>query len=146
MTKPQKLLNGLSLALWDSDLVATRVLLSIGEFLWAIMLFWPVVTFNRPTYSVMFLVMSEEAWGFVLLLSAITQLTLVMSANYHHWFSRLFAAWNASLWSFLVISVLISSPSETIGGEFALALAASWIWLRPYILKDIYTKAIEEFP
>ena len=48
MTK-QKLLQGLSRALWDSDMVATRVSLAIGEFLWAVMLLWPGETFDRPT-------------------------------------------------------------------------------------------------
>lgn len=146
MTKPQAMLTGLSRALWDSDLVATRVSLAIGEFLWAIMLLWPGPTFNRPTYSVMSHVMTEEAWGFIILLSAITQITIVMSANYHHWFSRMFSAWNAGLWAFLVISMLlsVSPPPAAIGGEIAMALAAGWVWLRPYILRDIYARAIKE--
>lgn len=146
MTKSQKLICGLSRALWDSDLVATRVSLAIGEFLWAIMLLWPGDTFGRPTYSVMSHVMHEEAWGMALLLSAVTQITIVMTNEYHHWFSRLFAAWNAALWMFLCASMVISvsPPPAAIGGEMALAFAATWVWLRPYILSDFYRRAYGE--
>jgi hypothetical protein len=143
MTKTNKLVNGLSRALWDSDLVATRISLAIAEFLWAFMLLWTGDTFDRPTYKIMSLTMSEEAWGFILLMSAVTQLTIVMREEYHHWFSRVFAAWNAALWWFLCVSMMlsVSPPPAAIGGELALACAAGWVWLRPYILSDFYRKA-----
>ena len=145
MTK-QKLLQGLSRALWDSDMVATRVSLAIGEFLWAVMLLWPGETFDRKTYHVMSLVMSEAAWGFVLLLSAATQITIVMCEEYHSLAARLFAGWNAVLWWFLVMSMLlsVSPPPAAIGGEAALSFAALWVWLRPYVLKDMYDRVEKE--
>lgn len=143
MTKSQKLLHGISKALWDSDLVATRVSLAIGELLWAIMLLWVGDTFDRPIYKVMSHVMSEEAWGFVLILSSVTQITIVMCEQYHSMWSRMFAAWNAALWWFLCISMMlsVSPPPAAIGGELALAMAAGWVWLRPYILSDMYRRA-----
>lgn len=146
MTKSQKMLCGLSRALWDSDLVATRVSLAIAEMFWAVMLLWSGDTFGRPTYAVMSHVMSEEAWGLVLLLSAVTQITIVMTDEFHHWFSRLFAAWNAVLWLFLCLSMItsVSPPPAAIGGEMAMAIAASWVWLRPYILSDFYRRAYGE--
>lgn len=147
MTRAQTLIRGLSKALWDSDLVATRVSLAIAEFLWAVMLLWPGDTFDRPTYRVMSHIMSEEAWGLILMLSAATQITIVMAEEYHHWFARLFAAWNACLWGFLCVSMLqsVTPPPAAIGGELALAFAAMWVWLRPYILHSIYEKAEREF-
>lgn len=140
--KSSKIMYGLSKALWDSDLIATRVSLAIGEFLWSIMLLWPGHTFDRPTYKVMALVMGEEAWGFILLLSAATQITIVMGEHLHSLPSRVFAAWNAVLWIFLVMSMLLSvyPPPAAIGGEISLAFAAIWVWLRPYILQDMYNK------
>jgi hypothetical protein len=141
MTK-DKLIQGMSRALWDSDLVATRVSLAIGEFLWAVMLLWPGETFDRPTYEVMSHVMTEEAWGLVLLLSAATQITIVAGEYFHHGLARAFAGWNACLWGFLCVSMLMSvnPPPAAIGGEVALAFAALWVYLRPMILKDIYDR------
>jgi hypothetical protein len=142
-TTKQKMLCGLSKALWDSDLVATRVSLALGEFFWAVMLLWPGDTFGRPTYTVMSHVMSEEAWGMVLLLSAATQMTIAVGEYFHDWWARLFAAWNAVLWGFLCVSMVlsVSPPPAAIGGEFALACAAWWVWIRPYILHGYYRKA-----
>lgn len=138
----QKMLCGLSRALWDSDLVATRVSLAIGEAFWAIMLLWPGDTFDRPTYRVMSHVMNEEAWGLVLMISAATQMTIVVGQYFHEWWARVFAGWNAILWCFLCVSMMlsVSPPPAAIGGELALAFAAWWVWLRPYILADMYSK------
>lgn len=144
LTKSQAII-GLSRGLWDSDLIATRISLSIAEFFWATMLLWPGDTFGRPTYAVMSHLMTEEAWGMVLLLSAVTQLTIVMEENFYSQFARMFSAWNACLWVFLVLSMLLSvyPPPAAIGGEIALAFGACWIWLRPYILQGMYTKVCE---
>lgn len=143
MTRQDKLVHGLSRALWDSDLVATRVSLAIAEMFWAVMLLWPGDTFGRPTYHVMSHVMPEEAWGLLLLLSSATQLTIVMLETYHSYFARMFAAWNAVLWVFLCVSMLMSvyPPPAATGGEFALMLASVWVWARPYILMKGYERA-----
>lgn len=137
-----KYIHGLSRALWDSDLVATRITLGIGEGLWAVMLLWAGNTFDRPTYAVMSHVMHEEAWALVLLLSSAMQITIVMSEQYHAVWARVFAAWNAVVWTFLCVSMIVSvnPPPAAIGGEVALAFAATWIWLRPYILAEMYNK------
>ena len=142
MKRSRQLLKGLSRALWDSDLVATRISLAIGELAWSIMLLWPGETFNRPTYTVMSQAMNEELWGLVLLLSGATQITIVMTDEYHHWFSRIFAAWNGMIWAFLVVSMMISvsPPPAAIGGEIAMACAALWVWLRPSMLQGMYDK------
>ena len=143
MVMTERAIHGLSRALWDSDLVATRVSLSIGEFLWALMLLWPGDTFGRPTYAVMSHVWGEEAWGLVLMLSAATQITIVITETFHTYFARIFAAWNACLWIFLVVSMLLSvyPPPAAIGGEMALAFAAAWVWLRPAVLREGYRRA-----
>lgn len=137
------MIHGISCALWDSDLIASRVSLAIAELMWAIMLLWQGDTFGRPTYSIMSHVMTEEAWGLVLLLSATTQITIVMAKNFHGYFARLFAAWNATLWVFLVVSILLSvyPPPAAIGGEIALACTAVWIWVRPLFLMEGYRRA-----
>ena len=141
MTK--RLITALSRMLWDTDLVGTRMLLAIGELLWSLMLAWPGDTFGRPTYSHMALVMGEDAWAFAFALSGITQLTIVLQNDLHSRFARYFAAWNCALWSFVVVSMLLSvyPPPAAIAGEIALSIGAIWIWARPYLLAGVYKNA-----
>ena len=133
---PEKYLRALSRALWDTDLVGVRLTLFIGEMFWAVMLFWPGDTFGRPTYRLMEVTMSEMAWAGVFLLSAITQLTIVLLEDFHSTFARYFAGWNACLWAYCVGSMLLSvyPPPAAIGGEIALMVSAIWVWARPFIL------------
>ncbi len=42
-----KYITSLSRALWDSDLIATRITLFFGEMLWAVMLLWSGDTFSQ---------------------------------------------------------------------------------------------------
>lgn len=130
--------RSVSKVLFDSDLVGTRFSLALGEFSWAVMLLWPGDTFDRPTYRHMAMVMNEELWGLIFVLSAITQITILLQDDLHSRFARYFAGWNAMLWMYTVWSMLASvyPPPAAIGGEVALAFAASWIWLRPYIIAD----------
>ena len=133
-------------AVFDSDLIATRILLSIAEGLWAIMLWWPGDTFGRPTYAHMAQVMSEDAWGLVFALSAITQITIVGQGHFTKDYARTFAGWNAALWTYVVLSMLKSvyPPPAAIAGEITLMFAACWVWLRPAILFYWYRKAYAE--
>lgn len=142
MTK-QKLLKELSYTLWDSDLLVSRVTLALAEFCWAVMLLWPGDTFGRPTYDYMSKVMSEELWGVIFLISSVTQITVVLLGDTHSRFSRYFAGWNACLWGYTVVSMLLSvyPPPAAIGGEISLGFAAVWIWIRPYILQKGYSSA-----
>lgn len=138
-----KVVSAFSEALFDSDLVATRMALAIAEMAWAVMLLWPGPTFDRPTYSVMAQVMSEHAWTFVFLVTSVLQFSIVAMRDMHTRFARYFAAWNASLWVFVVLSMLVSvyPPPAAIGGEISLMVAAVWVWVRPFILAEGYRRA-----
>ena len=131
-----RLINNLSKALWDSDLVATRIALALAEMFWAVMLLWPGDTFTRPTYALMNKATNEEVWGVLFLVSSVTQMSIVLLDDMGSRFARYFAGWNAALWTYVVTSMLISvqPPPAAIGGEIALALFAIWIWARPNIL------------
>ena len=144
MTKPQKMLRAFSSALWDTDLIASRMTLAFGEFCWAVMLLWPGESFDRPTYHHMATIMNENAWGLLFALSAGTQLTIILMDDMHSRFARYFACWNACLWLYTVWAMLASiyPPPAAIGGEIALATAAVWVWIRPYILAQGYANAI----
>ena len=63
MHSKNRALHGMSRALFDSDLIASRLALFLAEALWAIMLFWPGDTFDRPTYSEMAKLAPELVWG-----------------------------------------------------------------------------------
>ena len=130
-------LRGMTRALFDSDLVATRLTLALAELLWALMLFWPGDTFTRPTYTAMGQVAPELCWAAVFLVSAAVQYRIVAhqlcGTRMSHWF----AAFNALLWVATVGLMVYSvyPPPAAIGGEIALTVSALWIWVRPRIIK-----------
>lgn len=132
------IVNSISRALFDTDLIMTRLLLAIAEFLWGALLMWPGNLFARPTYLVMSHVMQEEAWAAVFLMSSAMQLSIVIQNDFHSRFARYFAAWNVVLWAFVVTSMFMSvyPPPAAIAGEAVFALAAFWIWFRPYKLRE----------
>lgn len=131
-----KMISALSRALWDTNMVTSRLLLSAAEFIWAVLLLWPGDTFGRPTYSIMATVMPEECWGFVFLATSVMQISIVLKEEFHSREARYFAAFNMSLWVFVVVAMLASvyPPPAAISGEIALAGAAFWIWFRPFLI------------
>lgn len=133
----------ISKAFFDTDLIASRMILAIAEFLWAAMLWWPGDTFGRPTYAHMSHVMAEDAWGLIFMLSAVTQVSIIAMGHCNRSYARLFAGWNAALWVYIITSMLLSvyPPPAAIAGEIALMLAAIWIWIKPAILSHFFRKA-----
>lgn len=114
-----------------SDLHATRFWLAGAELLWSYLLMQDDCTFCRPTYSVMAHVMSEEAWAMAFLAMGMTQLSILLSGDYHSRFSVWFAAMNQAFWWFVVCAMYqaVASPAA-ISGETMLACASSWVWIR----------------
>ena len=127
-----KLFDRLVVIIFFSDLHDARFILALAEIIWSITLLWEGETFARPTYTQMSHVMSEEAWGFVFILSAIAQLGILFKGDYHSRFATYFAGWNSALWLFVTISMYmsVSPPPAAISGEAALTFAAAWIWVR----------------
>ena len=132
-----KFLGGMSRALFDSDLIASRLALFLAEALWAAMLFWPGDTFNRPTYSEMAKVAPELVWAAAFGISAGLQICIVIYQQCDKSWARAFACWNAALWGASVVLMLVGvyPPPAAIGGEVALAISALWIAIRPAILQ-----------
>ena len=123
--------------LFDTDMIGVRVLLSMAEFIWALSLLWHGDTFGRPTYTVMAHVFVEEVWGGIFFLTGWVQWQLILIGDFKCLPARVFAAWNATLWIFVTASMYLSvyPPPAAISGETALAIAATWILIRPWILK-----------
>ena len=125
-------LSRLKYILFYTHLHSTRFTLAIAELLWAISLLWPGDTFNRPTYTLMSLLMSETCWAYIFLVTGLFQILILMYANYHSKVAIIFAAWNSLLWWYVVVSMYMSvyPPPAAISGELALALGASWVFTR----------------
>lgn len=132
-----RIVDKLSCALFDSDLISTRLTLAMAELLWCFMLLWPGDTFTRPTYDVMSDIAGETWWAAFFGISSILQFAVVLRNDFQANWARLFAMWNASLWVVSVGAMIISvyPPPAAIGGEIALMVAALWIWVRPLILE-----------
>lgn len=130
-------ISGMSRALFDSDLIATRLTLFLAEALWAIMLFWPGDTFERPTYSEMAKLAPELVWATAFGISAVLQICIVVYRQCCKPWAHIFAAWNALLWCASVVLMVkgVYPPPAAIGGEVALAVSALWIAIRPAILQ-----------
>ena len=130
-------LHGMSRALFDSDLIASRLALFLAEALWAIMLFWPGGTFDRPTYSEMSKVAPELVWATAFGISAVLQICIVIYQQCGRTWAHVFACCNAGLWCASVGLMLagVYPPPAAIGGEVALAVSALWIAIRPAILQ-----------
>lgn len=143
MTRKEKYWNAISHAIFDTDMTAIRICLALSEFLWAVMLLWAGDTFGRPTYTIMAHIMIEEAWALLFLVSAVAQISIVAQEDYHSRFARYFAGYNALLWDFVVVSMLMSvyPPPAAISAEISMAIFATWIWIRPYILAEGYRRA-----
>jgi hypothetical protein len=139
----ERLLHSATRALFDSDLVASRLIIALAEWFWFALLLWPGDTMARPTYYVMGHVMTEDAWAMLFMMSAIMQTSIVLTESYHTLFARMFAGFNAGLWAFIVLAMLISvsPPPAAISGEISLALASIWIWIRPFIIIEGLSRA-----
>lgn len=133
------LIEGCSYALFDSDLIATRLSLALAELLWAVMLLWPGNTFDRPTYFWMSQFASELTWALVFLGTGLYQCYIVAAQKVRSREAGVFACFNAFIWLFTVGCMLASvyPPPAAIGGEISLAVAAFWIAVRPTLLKYI---------
>lgn len=139
MKQKPNLIEGCSSALFESDLIATRLSLAVAELLWAVMLLWPGNTFDRPTYFWMSQFGSETLWAFVFLVSGLYQGYIVAAQKVRSRQAEVFACFNAFIWVFTIGCMLASvyPPPAAIGGEISLAVAAFWIAIRPALLKYI---------
>lgn len=133
----QRLVSGMRAALFDSDLIASRLALAFAELCWAIMLFWPGDSFVRPTYTEMARVAPEWCWAWCFLFTSLVQFSIVAFDLCRTRGAWLFAGWNTALWltSVCLMIYSVQPPPAAIGGEIALAVSALWIWARPLVIK-----------
>ena len=130
-------INPFAHALFESDLISTRLILAIAELSWCLTLLWPGQTFDPSAYTLMGILMPAGCWACVFGISATLQFLIAIKQCWYEPWARVFATWNASLWILAVGSMALSTypPPAAIGGEIALALAAVWIWARPLLIE-----------
>lgn len=115
-----------------SQVHSARWLLATAETIWAVTLFWPGDTFDRPTYNQMALLLPELGWATVFAMFAVGQWAILLSGRYRTRSAIVFAFLDQMLWWYVVVSMYVSvyPPPAAISGELALALGASWAYLR----------------
>lgn len=133
----RRVVNGMCVALFDSDLVATRLMLAFAEMCWAVMLLWPGDTFVRPTYTTMGLLAPELVWALVFMATSAIQYHIVVMGWTRTRGAWLFSCWNSLLWGTAIACMMhsVQPPPAAIGGEVALMMGAIWIWVRPLVMK-----------
>lgn len=133
-----KQIEAFSKAIWDSDLIASRLMLVIAELCWAGMLLWPGETFQRKVYASMKLIAPEEIWGLVFLLCAVMQIYILLNECYNTSKARCYAGFDALVWGYVVIGIMYSvkPPPAALAGDIAIMIGALWIFARPFILAE----------
>jgi len=129
----------LSKLIWDVDLTASRFILGMTEFIWALALFWPGNTLDIKYTSINFIgIVPELAWALFFLFSGLIQIFIVLYEIIDTRFSRIFACVNAIVWTYFVLSILIQTypPLAAMASSLTIVIVANWIWIRPYILAE----------
>ncbi len=121
----------LSIALYGSQHSA-RTLLALAEMVWCITLLLPGDSFSRPTYAVMQSFGDEKMWAALFGSVSLIQWAILFDGRYHTKFAVCFAAANMVFWWVVVISMYlaVTPPPVAISGELALAIGASWVYVR----------------
>ena len=135
--RKQRAVAEMTRALFDSDLIATRLLLAFSEMCWAIMLLWPGDTFERQTYALMGQIAPEPCWAAAFLVTAIVQYRIVSQGWHATKAAWWFSVWNSLLWV-AAIGLMIKSvypPPAAISGEVGMMVGALWICVRPLVNK-----------
>ena len=124
--------------LFFSDLHGVRFLLGFAELLWGFTLLLPGDTFNRPIYTVMRSFTSEEIWSIAFIVMGLIQWTILAKGEYHSKCAIVFSGINAIFWCLITCAMYISVTPipAAISGETALALGASWVFIRTGIKEE----------
>jgi hypothetical protein len=114
----------------NGDATTIRVLLAWGSFFWALVLWWPTVTFNRQAYTWMAYVAPEWVWGLAFILHWLGVIWRVYDPKPRvHWALGI-NAFGAFLWTFMEGCLFMSlgelSPSRALDW---CVIVAAWVAL-----------------
>jgi hypothetical protein len=121
--------------LFQSDLEATRLLLSWGALFWALMLFWPGDTFGRPTYTIMGHYASEHVWATAFLLQGAVMMYSLLFGYKSRITLVVDAVLGCVLWTVSCLCMLASvyPPPAAISAEICAAVASWWVLVRYHL-------------
>ena len=122
--------------LLNADMQSTRVILAWGAILWSLMLFWPGDTFDRPTYTIMGHIASEEVWATAFGVQGVVMLWSLLYGYRNRITLMIDAVLGCLLWSTSCLCMLASvyPPPAAISAEITSAVASWWFLVR-YSLK-----------
>ena len=115
-----------------SDLMFSRLCLSFSSMLWAVMLFWPGDTFERPTYSMMGEILPEHSWAILFVIHSLTSI-YSLDKNKINSITLFFEGILGSLiWTSSCFFMLLSvyPPPAAIAAEIVMAFTSWWILIR----------------
>ena len=115
-----------------SDMLAVRFCLSVAAILWAVMLFWPGETFDRPTYFVMRQFAPEPVWATLFLAQGVVMIAYLLYDCTNRVVLCVDSVLGCGLWTCCTIAMIISvfPPPAAISAEIAMALASWWNLVR----------------
>ena len=137
MKTHSNLMHPLHQLLWDSNLVATRMILALGAILWGILLVWSGSNYILPALWTKVFFLNGYIIGTLFLILGVVQSCIAVKRSYcYSRIVRQFDAINAITWTYVVTSIFFSvyPPPTVLGGEMALMISAIWIWIRPLII------------
>ena len=127
----------------ETDLIATRFMLSLGSLFWGAMLLFPGETFSRPMFTVLSEVMPEIFWGILFLISGFAGLYSLFCGYVKKILIVIDSLLGCFLWTSITIGMLLSA--FTVGNNSSAPAAASpaivlameswWILIRYPIFK-----------
>ena len=121
--------------LFKSDLEATRLMLSWGALFWALMLFWPGNTFDRPTYTIMGHYAPEWTWASLFLVQGLVMMYSLLCGYKSRVTLVADAVLGCLLWTVSCMCMLASvyPPPAAISAEICASVASWWILVRYHL-------------
>ena len=106
----KRFVGGMRAALFDSDLIASRLALAFAELCWAIMLFWPGDSFMRPMSHIA----PEWCWGWAFLFTALIQFSIVAFE-----LCKTRGAWLFAGWKTAIVATVVSVQRSQLPKEYS---------------------------
>ena len=124
----EKLKSKLICFIFFSELHSIRALLAVTEVLWGLY----ILLSDDMRMSLISNFVTNKQWASVLLVSGFLQSVILYRQEYSSRGAVVFSGWSTVLWWLIVLSSWMYSelPYKFVSGDFAMAIGASWIFIR----------------
>lgn len=119
-------------ALFCGELNWSRLMMSASSLVWGLLLLADQFIGDRVGFRIMLSALPHYLWGCLFIASAGTQFFIVVRKCFNNNFSLIFDGLNATLWCFVVSSIIVSDfpPPATISTEVVIMLLSCWVFIR----------------